>query len=135
MNEETVIKIILDEAFYVHKSIGPGMLEKVYQTCLSYRLRMRGLFVEEEKPVPVFFEEIKMDCGYRADIVVENAIIVETKSIEGIADIHIAQVLTYLRFHNLRYGLILNFNTVLLKNGIRRVIRGYEKKQENTLNV
>ena len=113
MNEETVIKLILDEAFYVHKSIGPGMLEKVYQTCLAYRLRLRGLFVEVEKPIPVIFEEIKMECGYRADIVVERSIIVETKSIEGIADIHIAQVLTYLRFLNLRYGLILNFNTIL----------------------
>lgn len=134
MNEETIIKRILDEAFYVHKSIGPGMLEKVYQTCLACRLRMRGLFVEEEKPVPVFFEEIKMDCGYRADLVVENSIIIETKSIEAITDIHIAQVLTYLRFLNLRYGLIFNFNTVLLKNGIRRVIRGYEKMQQINVN-
>lgn len=127
MNEETIIKIILDEAFYVHKSIGPGMLEKVYQTCLAYRLRKRGLYVEEEKPVPVFFEEVKMECGYRADIVVEKSIIVDTKNIEAIADIHIAQLLTYLRFLELRYGLILNFNTVLLKNGIRRVLRGYDQ--------
>ncbi len=125
MTEEDIMKIILDEAFLVHKSIGPGMLEKVYQTCLAYRLRQRELFVEEEKPIPVVFEEVKMDCGYRADLVIERKIIVDTKNIEAIADIHIAQILTYLRFLNLRFGLILNFRTVLLKDGIRRVVRGY----------
>lgn len=127
MNEEEVIKIVLDEAFHIHKTIEPGMLENVYQTCLAYRLRQRGLYVELEKPIPVVFEEIKMDCGYRADIVVEGKVIVETKNIEAIADIHIAQLLTYLRFLNLRHGLILNFKTVLLKNGIKRVLNGYEK--------
>ncbi|MBK7290814.1 MAG: GxxExxY protein [Chitinophagaceae bacterium] len=127
MNEEEVIKIVLDEAFHIHKTIGPGMLENVYQTCLSYRIKQRGLYVESEKPIPVIFEEIKMDCGYRADIVVEGKVIVETKNIEAIADIHIAQLLTYLRFLNLRHGLILNFKTVLLKNGIKRVLNGYEK--------
>jgi GxxExxY protein len=126
MNEEEVIKIILDEAFYIHKSIGPGMLESVYQSCLAYRLRQRGLFVETEKPVPVVFEEIKMECGYRADLVVERKIIVDTKNIEAIADIHVAQLLTYLRFLNLRHGLILNFKTVLLKNGIKRVLNGFD---------
>jgi GxxExxY protein len=127
MNEEEVIKIILDEAFYIHKRIGPGMFENVYQTCLAYRLRKRGLHVETEKPVPVLFEEVKMECGYRADLVVERTIIVDTKNIESIADIHIAQILTYLRFLNLRHGLILNFKTVLLKNGLKRVLNGFEK--------
>ncbi len=125
MSEEEVIKTVLDEAFHVHKTIGPGMLENVYQTCLAYRLRQRGLFIETEKPIPVVFEEIKMECGYRADIVVERKIIIDTKSIEAIADIHIAQLLTYLRFSKLRHGLILNFKTVLLKNGIKRVLNGY----------
>ncbi|MBX9783651.1 MAG: GxxExxY protein [Chitinophagaceae bacterium] len=125
MIEEEIIKIVLDEAFYIHKTIGPGMLEKVYQTCLAYRLRKRGIFVEEEKPVPVVFEEIKMECGYRADIVVESKVIVETKSIDAIADIHTAQILTHLRFLNLRHGLLLNFNVVLLKNGIKRVLNGF----------
>ncbi len=126
MSEEEIIKIILDEAFNIHKTIGPGMLENVYQTCLAYKLRQRGLYVETEKPVPVIFEDIKMECGYRADLVVERKIIVDTKNIEAIADIHIAQLLTYLRFLNLRHGLILNFKTVLLKNGIKRVLNGYE---------
>jgi len=125
MTEEAIIKIVLDEAFYVHKKIGPGMLESVYKTCLAYRLEKRGLLLETEKPVPVFFEEVKMDCGYRADILVEKQVIVETKSIEGIGPLQVAQVLTYLRFLGLRYGLILNFDVLLLKNGIRRVLNGY----------
>jgi len=125
MTEEAIIKIILDEAFHVHKRIGPGMLESVYKTCLAYRLQKRGLLLETEKPVPVFFEEVKMDCGYRADILVERQVIVETKSIVGIGPLQVAQVLTYLRFLGLRYGLILNFDVLLLKDGIRRVLNGY----------
>ena len=125
MTEEAVIKIVLDEAFHVHKKIGPGMLESVYKTCLAYRLQKRGLLLETEKPVPVFFEEVKMDCGYRADILVEKQVIVETKSIEGIGPLQVAQVLTYLRFLGLRYGLILNFDVLLLKDGIRRVLNGF----------
>src|SRR6266545_2756112 len=108
MTDEEVIKIILDEAFYIHKTIGPGMLENVYKTCLAYRLRKRGIYVEVEKTVPVIFEEIKMDCGYRADLVVEKIVIVDTKTIEAIGLIQISQLLTYLRFLNLRKGLILN---------------------------
>ena len=83
--------------------------------------------VEIEKPVPVFFEEIKMECGYRADLVIERRVIIDTKSIDAILDIHIAQLLTYLRFLNLRHGLILNFKTVLMKNGIKRVLNGFER--------
>lgn len=126
MDTEGIIKIILDEAFYVHKSIGPGMLESVYKACLAYRLRARGLFVETEKPIPVVFEKVKLDCGYRADIVVERRVIVDTKTSEAITDLYVAQLLTYLRFLAMRHGLILNFNTVLLKDGIRRVLNGYE---------
>ena len=125
MTEEAIIKIVLDEAFHVHKKIGPGLLESVYKTCIAYRLQKRGLLLETEKPVPVFFEEVKMDCGYRADILVEKKVIVETKSIEGIGPLQVAQVLTYLRFLRLRYGLILNFDVLLLKDGIRRVLNGY----------
>ena len=125
MTEEAIIKIVLDEAFHVHRRIGPGMLESVYKTCLAYRLQKRGLLLETEKPVPVFFEEVKMNCGYRADILVEKQVIVETKSIEGIGPLQVAQVLTYLRFLGLRYGLILNFDVLLLKDGIRRVLNGF----------
>jgi len=125
MAQEEVIKLILDEAIYIHKSVGPGMLENVYKNCLVYRLRKRGLFIEVEKPIPVFFENIRMECGYRADIVAENSVVVDTKSIDVIGPLQIAQVLTYLRFLNMRYGLILNFNTVLMKEGIKRVLNGF----------
>jgi GxxExxY protein len=127
MNEEEVIKIILDEAFNIHKTIGPGMFENVYKTCLAHKLRQKGLYVETEKPIPVIFEDIRMECGYRADLVVQRCVIVDTKNIDAIADIHVAQLLTYLRFLNLRHGLILNFKTVLLKNGIKRVLNGFER--------
>ena len=123
--EEKIIRIILDEAFYVHKSIGPGMLENVYQTCLAYRLRKAGLYVETEKPIPVNFEEVRMDCGYRADLVIEKAIVIETKSVENIIPLYISQLLTHLRFLELRYGLLLNFNSVYLKDGIKRVLNGF----------
>ena len=101
------------------------MLENVYKTCLAYRLQKRGLLLEIEKAVPVFFEEVKMDCGYRADILVEKLVVVETKSIDGISPLEVAQVLTYLRFLRLRYGLILNFDVLLLKDGIKRVLNGF----------
>jgi len=125
MDEEAIMKVILDEAFYIHKRLGPGMLENVYKTCLAYRLRERGLYVETEKSVPVFFEDVKMDCGYRADIVVEKLVVVDTKVIECIGPLQIAQLLTYLRFLHLRYGLILNFKVLFLKTGIKRVLNGF----------
>ncbi|HYJ38907.1 MAG TPA: GxxExxY protein [Chitinophagaceae bacterium] len=119
------MKIIIEEAIYVHKKLGPGLLENVYKTCLAYRLKKRGLFVETEKPVPVFFEEVRMDCGYRADLVVERKVVVDTKTIDIIGEIEVAQILTHLRFLELRYSLILNFKVVLMKYGIKRVLRGY----------
>ena len=125
MNENEIITIILDEAFYVHSKIGPGMLEKVYKACLAHRLRLRGLHVIIEKPIPIFFDDIIMDCGYKSDIVVENTIVIEIKCIEAFADIHVAQTLTYLRFLKLKRGLLLNFKTTSLKNGIKRVVNGY----------
>ena len=125
MVEDDIIKIVLDEAFHVHRGVGPGMLETVYKNCLAYRLMKRGLSIEIERAIPVIFEEVKMECGYRADIVVEKCVVVDTKSIDTIGPLQIAQVLTYLRFLNLRFGLILNFNTVLMKDGIKRVLNGY----------
>ena len=125
MHEEAIIKLILNEAFYIHTTIGPGMLENVYKTCLAYRLTKRGLYVEVEKPVPVYFEEVKMECGYRSDIVVEGSVIIDTKSMEAIGPMEVAQLLTYLQFLKLRYGLILNFRVLHLKDGIKRVLRGH----------
>ena len=108
--------------FIFIKQSAPGLLENVYKTCLAYRLRQRGLFVEMERPVPVIFEEIRMECGYRADLVVERRLIVDTKTIEIIGEIQVAQILTYLRFLKIGHGLILNFNTLLLKNGIKEYL-------------
>lgn len=124
MTENEIATIIIEEAIYIHKSIGPGMLESAYAHCLAYRLRLRGLNLKTEVPVPLIFEEVKLDCGYRSDIVVENKVVIEVKRVEAIAEIHLAQTLTYLRFLNLKLGLVLNFNEVLMKTGIRRVVNG-----------
>lgn len=121
--ENELSSIIIHEAIDIHKALGPVLLEKVYNECLYYRLVKLDLMVEKEKPVPVFFEEVRMDCGYRADLLVEAKVIVGTKSIDAIADIHIAGTLTYLKFSNCKLGLIINFNVTVLKNGIRRVVR------------
>lgn len=124
MNENKLSKFVVNEAFYIHKAIGPGMLESAYTHCLAYRQVNIGLNIRTEVPVPLIFEEIKLECGYRADLVVENKLVIEVKSIEAIGDIHLAQTLTYLRFLNLKLGLVLNFNSILMKNGIRRVVNG-----------
>jgi len=98
MTENEISKIVVEEAIYIHKSIGPGMLESSYVHCLAYRLIKRGLNVKTQVPVPLIFEEVKLECGYRADLVIDNKVVIEAKSIEAIASIHLAQTLTYLRF-------------------------------------
>lgn len=122
MTENEISRIIIEEAIHIHKSIGPGMLESAYAHCLAYRLAKRGLKVRSEVPVPLIFEEVKLECGYRADLVIENAVVIEIKSIETIAPIHVAQTLTYLRFLHLKLALLLNFNSLLMKDGIKRVV-------------
>jgi GxxExxY protein len=120
--ENRLATLILDKAFEVHRHLGPGLLESAYEECLFYELNNAGLFIERQKPLPIKYKEIKLEHGYRADLVIENKVIIEIKSIEAIADIHIAQTLTYLKFSNLKLGLILNFNAKLLKEGIKRII-------------
>lgn len=123
MTENEISKIVVvEEAIYIHKTIGPGMLESVYVHCLAYRLRKRGLTIKTEVAVPLIFEEVRLECGYRADLVIENKVVIEVKSIETIAPLHLSQTLTYLRFLNLKLGMLLNFNSVLMKDGIRRVV-------------
>ena len=124
MTENEISRIIVEEAIYIHKSIGPGMLESAYVHCLVYRLVKRGLDVKSEVAVSVIFEEVKLECGYRADLVVENKVVVEIKSIEAIGPIHFSQTLTYLRFLHLKLAMLLNFNSVLMKEGIKRVVNG-----------
>ncbi|HEX2975195.1 MAG TPA: GxxExxY protein [Bacteroidales bacterium] len=122
MNKETVYKKLLDAAFKVHTALGPGLLESAFQECLYYELLEAGLKVEKQKPLPLVYKEVKPDAGYRADLVVESCIVVEIKSIEALADIHMAQILTYLRLAKCHLGLLANFNVLHLKDGIKRVI-------------
>lgn len=122
MTENEISRIIVEEAVHVHRGIGPGMLESAYSYSLDYRLAKRGLSVRREVPIPLVFEEVKLECGYRADLIVEEKIIIEVKSIDVIAPIHIAQTITYLRLLNLKLGFLLNFNTVLMKEGIKRIV-------------
>ena len=109
-------------AIEVHNVLGSGLLESAYKECLFYKINKHGLFVEKEKPMPIFFEEIKLDCGYRVDLLVERKLIIELKSVESLSVTHLAQTLTYLKLGNYKLGLLINFNEILLKNGIRRVV-------------
>ena len=113
---------ILKNAYEVHTALGPGLLENAYKECLCYKLTKDGLFVEKEKPVPLVFEGVKLEVGYRLDILVENAIILELKSVEMLNDVHSAQVLTYMRLGNFKIGYLMNFNVSSLKNGIKRFV-------------
>lgn len=125
MEDDEITSKIIKCAIKVHRAIGPGLLESAYKECLSYELVKSGLQVEKEKALPVIYENIKLDCGYRLDLLVENRIIVEIKSVDALNDIHMAQLLTYLRLNQTRLGLLLNFNVVKMLNGIKRMANGY----------
>ena len=122
MSENELAKIIIGSALEVHTRFGPGLLESVYKESLFYKIKHRGLNVEKEKPMALILEEVKLECGYRIDLVIENKVIVEVKSIESLGDIHLAQILTYLRLSTCKLGLLINFNVLHLKDGIRRVV-------------
>ncbi|RFS15841.1 GxxExxY protein [Emticicia sp. C21] len=111
---------VLKAAYEVHTALGPGLLESAYKECLFYKLFKAGINAEKEKPMPLIFEEVKLDCGYRIDILVENQIVLEIKSVEAINDVHRAQVLTYMRLGKYKLGYLMNFNVVSLKEGIKR---------------
>ena len=113
---------IIGASFKVHSALGPGLLESSYKECLFYELSKEGLFVEKEKALPLVYEEIKLDIGYRLDLFVENKVVVEIKSIEAFTDVHTAQVLTYLKLTRCKVGLLINFNVAGLKKGIKRLI-------------
>jgi GxxExxY protein len=113
--------IIIGAAIDVHRSLGPGLLESAYEACLIYELRLRKLVVEHQKPLPIFYKDVLLDCGYRLDLVIEKQVIVEVKSIAGFAPIHEAQLLSYLKLSDCKRGLLLNFNVVMLRDGIRRM--------------
>ena len=122
MTNEEVFKKVLDCSFKVHSALGPGLLESSYEECLYYELKQQGLSVEKQKPLPLIYEEVKLDIGYRIDLLVENNVIVEIKSVDGFNEIHIAQILTYLKLSRCKLGLLINFNVRHLKDGIKRVV-------------
>jgi GxxExxY protein len=127
MNIEIIFKQLLDSSFKVHTSLGPGLLESAYQECLYYELTKIGLKVEKQKALPLIYEEVKLDIGYRIDLMIENCIVtvpifIGIKSIDTLCDIHMAQILTYMRLSDCKLGLLVNFNVYRLKEGIKRVI-------------
>jgi len=122
MNEDEISKKVIGCAIEVHKSLGPGLLESAYQTCLFEELKNNGLIVAREISMPIVYKDIKLDHGYRIDLLVENKLVIEIKTVESFTDVHLAQILTYLRLGDFKLGLLINFHTSLLKNGIRRVI-------------
>jgi GxxExxY protein len=118
--ENSLTGKIIGAAIDVHRTLGPGLLESAYEACLVYELRLRKLKVESQKAIPIFYKDVMLDCGYRADLIVNNQVIVEIKSIAGISGIHEAQLMSYLKLSDCRYGLLINFNVKLLREGIRR---------------
>lgn len=121
LNELT--RLIIGKAIEVHRALGPGLLESAYHQCLIYELQMAGLKVEVEKPLPIIYKEIKLDKGYRADVLVNDTVLVEVKSVSTLTEVDQAQVLTYLRFSEYPIGLLINFNVLLLKDGLRRFVK------------
>jgi GxxExxY protein len=121
MVENEITERIIGCALRIHDALGPGLLESAYESCLYYECHKSGLFVERQKAVPLIYKEVKMDCGYRADLVVQRKVIVEIKAVEGLNEIHFAQVLTQLKLSNLKLALLINFNVLRLKDGIKRV--------------
>ena len=113
---------IIGASYKVHRSLGPGLLENTYKECLYYLLAKDGLFVEKEKALPLVFEEVKLEAGYRIDLLIEKSIVVEIKAVEAFTDVHMAQVLTYLKLSGCKVGLLLNFNVTNMKSGIKRII-------------
>lgn len=122
MTENEVAKIIVNTAYDIHVKLGPGLLESVYEEIMYYELVKQGLNVERQKAIPVIWDELKMEIGFRADLIVENKVIVELKSVETIAPVHPKQLLTYLKITELKLGLLINFNEKLIKDGITRIV-------------
>lgn len=124
MTENELSNKIIGLAIDVHTALGPGLLESAYKECLYYKISSSNLKVQKEKPMPLIFEEVKLECGYRIDLLVENKLVIEIKSVDALNDIHLAQTLTYMKLGNYKLGLLLNFNVTKLKDGIKRVING-----------
>ncbi len=124
LSENEIAAIIVECCLKVHKALGPGLLESAYEECLFYELKRQNLKIEKQKGLPLIYNEVNLDVGYRLDILVEDKVIIEIKAVEALNDVHLAQILTYLKLSNCKLGLLINFNVTLIKNGIRRVING-----------
>lgn len=124
MNENELSNKVIGVAIEVHTVLGPGLLESAYKECMYYKLNQTGIYVEKEKPMPLIYENVKLDCGYRIDLLVDNKLVIEIKSVDALNDIHLAQTLTYLKLGNFKLGLLINFNVVRVKDGIKRVVNG-----------
>ena len=122
MHENELTKIVIGESIKVHSQLGPRLLESVYLESLSFRLINEGLRIQKQKPIPVVIDGVKLECGFRCDLFVEDKLIIEVKAIDALSDIHLAQVLTYLKLTGVKLGLLINFNVLRLKDGVRRVV-------------
>ncbi|MGX1022942.1 GxxExxY protein [Psychroflexus sp. MBR-150] len=122
MTENEISKIVFDSALKVHKTLGPGLLESAYEECLIHELRKHKLKVDKQKPLPLVYEDVKLEVGYRVDVLIENKVVIEVKSVEALNDVHMAQVITYLKLSDCKLGMLINFNVSLIKNGIKRVV-------------
>lgn len=121
MDENQLSRIVFSDALKVHRNLGPGLLESSYEECLFHELNKSGLFVERQKSLPLVYENVKLDIGYRVDLLIEKKLIIELKSVDALNEIHFAQLLTYLKLSNCKLGLLINFNVTLIKNGIKRI--------------
>jgi GxxExxY protein len=126
--ENAIAKQIVEATFRIHTTLGPGLLESVYDAVLSYELAQRGLRVSRQQPIPVVYGDVRIDTGFKADLIVEDKVIVEIKSVEALAPVHKKQLLTYLRLADKRLGLLINFHVVLIKDGITRIVNGLEEE-------
>jgi GxxExxY protein len=124
MHENKIGSLILNAAFQVHKELGPGLLESTYEHCLAFELLSQELSIETQLALPVIYKSVKLDCGYRIDIRVERKVLIEVKAVETLNDVHLAQVLTYMKLSGCKLGYLLNFNVKQLKNGIKRLVLG-----------
>ncbi len=122
MTENEISKLVVGCALEIHKSLGPGLLESAYEECLYYELGKMGLNVQKQKPLPLIYDDVRLEIGYRVDLLVEDKVIIEIKSVEALNNVHLAQILTYLKLSDCKLGLLINFNVALIKNGIRRVV-------------
>jgi GxxExxY protein len=123
-SEDELAKIVFEAALRVHRKLGPGLLESSYLRCLAYEVAKSGVEVVIEKPLPLIYEEVRLEVGYRIDMLVGGKLIVETKAVEALSKINMKQVNTYLKLSNLKLGLLINFNVILLKDGVKRIING-----------